>query len=225
LEPIAPCPEQDQGVADIVAQDAMALYQEHYVDKDFQRLDLFQLLTEQYGIVSALYPGSFVHITPSLVYPVTTYVETDARAKAFFADPAVHAFIDAHKTYDGGPEVTFHAADYRNDFGEPAEHYDLLISQYAGFVSQPCKRYLKIGGLLLANNSHGDASMASIDDDYVLVATVNRRRGEYRLSERNLDAYFVPKAAVKVTRECLEKLGRGIGHTKSAGSYVFRRVG
>ena len=32
---------------------------------------------------------------------------------------------------------------------------DLLISQYAGIISQPCKRYLKPGGYLLVNNSHG----------------------------------------------------------------------
>lgn len=204
--------------------DALALYQEHYVEKDFERLDLFQLLAERYGIESALYPGSFVHITPSLVYPVTTYVETDARAKAFFADPAVYTFIDRHKTYDREPQVIFHAADYRRDFAEPEKRYDLLISQYAGLVSQPCKRYLKIGGLLLVNNSHGDASMASIDDDYALVAIANRRGGKYRLSERDLNAYFIPKAQIEVTREYLEELGRGIGYTKSAGSYIFGRV-
>jgi hypothetical protein len=205
-------------------QDAPALYREHYIDKVFERLDLFQLLAARYGIESALYPGSFVHITPSLIYPVTTYVETDARAKAFFADPAVDAFINRRKIYDREPEVTFHAADYRRDFGEQEEHFDLLISQYAGFVSQLCKHYLKIGGLLLANNSHGDASMASIDDDYALIAVVNRRKGKHRLSEQNLDAYFVPKAEVEVTREYIQKLGRGIGYTKSASSYVFRRV-
>ena len=205
-------------------EDAIAVYHKHYVDKGFERLDLFQQLAERYSIESALYPGSFVHITPSLVYPVTTYVETDARAKAFFADPAVYAFIEEHKTYDREPEVTFHAADYRNHFGELETRYDLLISQYAGFVSQPCKRYLKIGGLLLANNSHGDASMASIDEDYVLVAIVHCRGGEHRLSEHDLDAYLIPKAHIAITREYLEELGRGVGYTKSASSYIFRRV-
>jgi hypothetical protein len=206
-------------------EDAIAVYREHYVDKGFERLDLFQRLAEGYGIESALYPGSFVHITPSLVYPVTTYVETDARAKAFFADPAVYAFVNRHKAYDRDPQITFHAADYRSDFGELENRYDLLISQYAGFVSQPCKRYLEIGGLLLVNNSHGDASMASIDNDYALIAIANRIGGKYRLSERDLDAYFIPKAALEVTREYLEELGRGIGYTTSASSYIFKRVG
>jgi hypothetical protein len=206
------------------SKDALALYRQHYVDKDFERLELFHLLAERYGIESALYPGSFVHITPSLVYPITTYVETDARAKAFFADPAIHAFVNRHKAYDRDPQITFHAADYRRDFGEAEERYDLLISQYAGFVSQPCKRYLKIGGLLLVNNSHVDAGMASLDDNYALVAIANQRGGKYRLSERDLDAYFIPKAHTTITREYLEELGRGIGYTKSASSYVFRRV-
>ncbi|MFX0037200.1 MAG: hypothetical protein ACFE9I_16330 [Candidatus Hermodarchaeota archaeon] len=40
---------------------------------------------------------------------------------------------------------------------------------YAGFVSQSCKEYLKVGGILLTNNSHGNASMAYIDDDYQFI--------------------------------------------------------
>ena len=58
---------------------------------------------------------------------------------------------------------------YTAGFAEAEKSFDLLISQYAGFVSQHCKKYLKIGGILLVNNSHGDASMAKLDDDYKFV--------------------------------------------------------
>ncbi len=40
------------------------------------------------------------------------------------------------------------------------EPVDLIISQYAGFVGQETKRYLKEGGILLCNDSHGDATLA-----------------------------------------------------------------
>jgi hypothetical protein len=136
----------------------LKLYNEYFVERDFERLDLFQLLAEKYGIKSALYPGSFVHITPSFVYPVTTYVDTDKRAKTFFDDVSVRDFVAKRKTYAEEAKITFYPQDYRTQINEIVERFDLLISQYAGFVSQYCKRYLKIGGVLLVNNSHGDAS-------------------------------------------------------------------
>ena len=66
-----------------MAKNPLELYKEHFVDKEFERLELFQLLREKYGAESAIYPGSFVHLTPSFVFPVTTFVEMDKRAKKF----------------------------------------------------------------------------------------------------------------------------------------------
>ena len=139
------------------------LYKQNYVDKDFERLDLFMLLRERYGIESALYPGSYVHVTPSFVFPLTVYADTDKRAKKFFDDPWTLAFVEENKRYPQQPVIRFHAEDYNNDLGEKPRSFDLLISQYAGFVSRSCRQYLKAGGLLLVNNSHGDASLTSMD--------------------------------------------------------------
>lgn len=199
------------------------LYQEHFVDKDFERLDLFQLLREKYGIASAIYPGSFVHITPSFVFPVTTYIESDKRAKKFFENPGLSEFINFRKGYRQAPIVQFYAQDYREAIDEE-EKYDLLISQYAGFVSKYCKRYMKIDGILLVNNSHGDASMASIDDDLVFIAVILKNGSKHTISEKKLTEYFVPKKAMEITVEVLESIQKGIGYTKVASSYLFRRV-
>jgi hypothetical protein len=104
------------------------------------------------------------------------------------------------------------------------ETFDLLISQYAGFVGQYCKPYLKTGGFLLANNSHGDAGLAAIDDDYQLKAVFSARNGKHRISEKNLDEYFVPKSQIQLTKEYLEKLQKGIVYKKTAGVYLFQKV-
>lgn len=204
---------------------AIELYNQYFVEKDFERFDLFQHLAKRYGIERALYPGSFIHVTPSFVYPVVSYVDTDKRAKKFFNDPSIHDFVARKKIYTQDARITFYPMDYRNDIEERDESFGLLISQYSGFVSQSCKRYLGIGGLLLANNSHGDASMASIDDDYELVAVVSRRNGKHRLSEANLDSYFKLKSQTKISKEHLEKIQRGVGYKKSASAYVFERLG
>jgi hypothetical protein len=203
---------------------AVELYHKYYTSRNFERLELFQLLAARYGVESALYPGGFVHITPSLVFPITAYVDTDRQAIRFFADPAFREFVAEHKTYECEAQIVFYAKDYRTRFGAEDASFDLLISQYAGLVSRHCKRYLRVGGLLLANNSHGDASMASIDDDYALVAAISQRKGHYRLVDDNLDTFFIPKAEIDVTPEYIEELGRGIGYTRSASAYLFRRV-
>ena len=77
----------------------------------------------------------------------------------------VVSFVVRHKVYNETPMMAFHSSSYEADLPEPNGSFDLLISLYAGFISKPCKRYLKRGGILAVNNSHGDAGLASIDPD------------------------------------------------------------
>lgn len=139
-------------------------------------------------------------------------------------DPEVQRFIDQQKGYPQEAQIIFHAADYQKGFDEQDEGFDLLISQYAGFVGQDCKRYLKKGGLFLANNSHGDAGVAALDQDYALIAVFFLRDGKYQISEVNLEAYFIPKAKISVTKKYLLALQKGIGYQKTASAYLFRKV-
>ena len=205
-------------------KDPLELFKKHYTNKDYEQLDLFMKLSERYEIRNVLYPGSFVHITPSLVFPQVVYVDSIKKAADFFKQTAIYAYIYKNKLYDEESRINFHQSDYAKDFGEKAESFDLLVSLSAGFISLACKKYLRINGLLLVNSSHGDASMASIDDDYELIATYHRKKGAYVISERNLNAYFVPKSDIEVTRAYLEKIQRGIGYTKTASGYIFRRI-
>ena len=205
-------------------QDALALYRKYYVDTCYERLGLFTLVADRFPSRSALYPGSFTHVTPAFVYPSACFVDSDRRAVRFFADPAVRDYVNRRKVYAEEPRIRFHRADYVQELPEAEESYDLLISQYAGFVSQHCKQYLKVGGILLANNSHGDASMAWLDQDFALVAAINRRGERFSLVETNLASYFVPKRDHPITREYLERTKRGVAYTRSAYAYAFRRV-
>lgn len=205
-------------------KDPLALYDEYYTDRDHEQLDLFQLLADQYEIQSAMYPGSYVHVTPSFVYQRVVYMDSDCQAKRFFSDPRLTDFIAARKSYPQDAQIVFYPQDYTQPVPEQEGSVDLLISLYAGFISRPCKRYLRLGGILLANNSHGDAGMASIDPDYQFIAAINRRNGQHRLTERDLDSYFIPKREVEVTAAYLEQLGRGIAYTKTAALYLFKRL-
>jgi hypothetical protein len=98
-----------------------------------------------------------------------------------------------------------------------------MISLYAGFISKYCKNLLKKNGVLLANNSHGDASMAYLDDDLIFFGVINYQNKKYYLKTDNLDKYFILKRNITITKELLEKTNWGVGYTKPANYYLFRK--
>lgn len=204
--------------------DALKMYSKYHLERDDERLGLFLRLSEKYAIKKVLYPGSFVHLTPALVFPFTYFVDSDRRAKKFFDSPEVSEYVSNHKIYKSDAEFIFHLSDYNKGIPEQPNSFDLLISQYAGFVSQACKQYLKIVGILVANNSHGDASMASVDPEFEFIGVINRRNSKFKLSSENLNSYFIPKKKIEISREYIESIGRGVGYTKTAFAYIFRKV-
>ncbi len=199
-------------------------YHRHHVAKGDERLDLFRGLVERYGVQSALYPGSFVHVTPSYVIPTVVYADADGRAVRFFADPALREFVLRQRQYEREPEIRFHAGDFAIAIDEPDGSFDLLISQYAGFVSRACKRYLAVGGRLVVNNSHGDASMAALDPDWRLTAVYRRQGEHFNFSDSDLETYMISKRGAAPTESDLERTMRGPAFTRTVAGYVFERV-
>ena len=190
------------------------------------RLRLFAAVADHAAVSRVLYPGSFVDVAASFVFPTVTYLDMDRRAAKFFGDAeGVDEIIAANQTSGGTRAVEFIAADYREALGLADESFDLLVSLYAGFVSEYCTQYLRIGGFLLVNPSHGDAAMASIDDRYRLAAVITSGgMRSYRVDDRDLDTYLVPKKPQPVTVDRLHDLGRGIGYTRSPFAYLFERI-
>jgi len=204
-----------------VTQKSAAIYRKYHGDKADERLGLFEGLVERYGVDRVLYPGSFVHITPSFVIAEAVYVDSDKRAAAFFADPGTVAFVRERRAYDSEPIIRFHHQDFATPIPEPDASFDLLISQYAGFVSRDCKRYLRVGGYLVANNSHGDASMARFDPDFELVAVYRRYSERFTFSSQELDTYMIPRSGMEPDRMRLEREMRGPAFSRSVAGYVF----
>lgn len=200
------------------------LYKQYFIDRDFERLELLRLVNQNGDIRAVLYPGSFVHITPSFIFPEVVYVDNDRKAINFFKHDSADEYIHARKEYPEEAVFRFHAQDYAKPIPESIEGFDFVISQYAGFISQSCKTYLKIGGWLLANNSHGDASMAFLDEDYQIAAVITGKPRKPRWVSEDLDAYFIPKKGIHPIRSDLEKTMCGVAYTKTAGNYLFKRT-
>ena len=189
------------------------------------RSGLFAALADGWPIEQALYPGSYVDLSPSTTFPSVVYVDTDPRAGRFFADPDLVAAELAGRTRPGaGSEVRFIGADYTHQLDLAEGSVDLLISLFAGPVWQHCGRYLRAGGWLLANTSHGDASLAALDPTVRLSAVVHHRDGRYRLTTDRLDRYLIPKRPERAHAEAIRANGRGIAYTHTAFAYLFQRL-
>ena len=203
---------------------AIEAYKKYYVNRDYEQVDLWRLLRNQFGISKVIYPGSYVQISPSFIFPYVVYIDSDKNAIRFFQSSKLIEMVNQRKEYSEDPEIVFHGVDYGNLIGKYQSKFNLLISQYAGFISDVCKPYLKTNGYLLVNNSHGDAGMASIDDDYMLIAAVHKSRGKYRISNTSLEEYFIPKKDQIVTKELLLERKKGVGYTRTAPLYLFQKI-
>lgn len=96
------------------------------------RSALFSKIADRWQIKRALYPGSYLDLSPSTAIASVTYLDTDRRATKFFADRnLVHTeLLDKTAppgTHDGVDEVTFLSADYSIALPLEDDSFDLLI--------------------------------------------------------------------------------------------------
>ncbi len=188
------------------------------------RFALFAAVADAVEANSVLYPGSYVDLTPAFIWPSVTFVDVDRRANQFFSDrDGVRQLLSEHEVNPAVHAVEFLHADYQGSLDLAENSFDLLISLYAGFVSEHCTRYLRVGGHLMVNSSHGDAAMASIDPRYRLSAVITAHDAVCRVTSTDLDSYMIPKRDVVVSKEHLHKTGRGIAYTRSPFAYLFER--
>lgn len=201
---------------------APSLYDKYFIKKDDERLMLFEKLQDKYNLQSGIYPGSFVHISPSFYLPQMCYIDSDRRINSFFSQKTLLPYVESRKNYSEAPHIHYFQADYRTELPLATGYFDVLFSFYAGFISRDCKQYLKKGGILVCNNSHGDASLAYTEPDYKLIAVIKRKGNYFNLSENKLDNYFQKKDASPIDKKkVLEKM-RGESFSKTAFAYVFR---
>jgi len=204
--------------------DIPRLYKKYHIDKDHTSIGLFRELNRRFKVEKVFYPGSHVHITPSLIFPDVTYADSFRDTYKFFEDKNTIEFIKEAKDYSVEPIIRFYQQNYNQPFQELGKEFDLVISQYAGFVGQAAKPYLKKGGLLVCNNSHGDASMASVDSDFELAAVYRRNIDDkFTISNKNMEEYMKPKSGIQPTKKQLMKSMKGIAYTKSPSGYIFKK--
>ena len=202
----------------------LKLYEKYHISRERTLIGLFREINKHFNPKRILYPGSFVHITPSLIFSNVTYIDSVKGVNKFFEDPEVNEYIINNKEYSEKTNLKFYHQDYYEEIPERLGSYDYVISLYGGFIGQAVKKYLIKGGILVCNDSHGDASMASKDPDYKLIAVYDEISDEdYSISYTDLDEYLIPKKRKNVSKKEMQKIGRGIVYTRSPTGYIFRK--
>ena len=191
-----------------------------YVFKIGDREALYKNVAKEYGIRNAIYPGSHIDITPSLFIPKVTYIDNFKGAIKFFKHmDIIKRYIEQNKEYSGLCEVYFIGKDYTQTL--EIKQVDLIISQYAGFVGQKTKRFLRMGGILLCNDSHGDATMARFDKEFEFIGIVDRNSD---IKIKDLEKYFRLPKEREINLKIVEEKMKGLKYTLDADNYLFRKV-
>ena len=175
-------------------------YREMRHSHDHDLLGVFRAVRDLIGFQRVVYPGSYVHLTPSLVFPCVCYVDSVKGFGAAMQSGDLRVWLDAHKEYTEQVEVTAVEAAYDRIPSTLLAGFGLMISLNAGAISQECKPLLAAGAHLLANDGHYDAARAHVDADYTLVAALSAD-GAVETGEEALRGYFVSRQGQPLTHE------------------------
>jgi hypothetical protein len=179
-------------------------YLSNYKGTNDLHLRPLKLIKNKYKIERVLYAGSWIHLTPSLVFPYVIYVDSFAEMKSMFSDSELIEYIQTNSETVGKPIIRFYQKDYRKGIKEEKESFDLLISLSSGFVSQYCKSYLKKKGLFFVNNEHYDATMAYVDPSFLLIGVFTHTGRLIEKTER-IQEYFLTKRNQTITIEMVRE--------------------
>lgn len=192
---------------------------EKYSLKIGDRKSLYKCVVEKYSIKSALYPASHIDIAPSFIIPSVYYVDFFKGSRKFFQfEDIILEYIENNKDYKEKSSFEFFFQDYWNKI-DIKDNVDMIISQYGGFCSRDTKYLLKSGGILLCNDSHGDATIANFDDDFLLIAVVR----DNKIDDKKLEDYFQLSTESVSALEYAENNMKEPKYKKRAQNYIFRK--
>jgi len=197
-----------------------SIYKKYFLDNGNERVSLFKNLNQKYNFKKVLYPGSFVHITPSFFFPEVVYLDLDKRCKRFFSDNETIDFVNNIKVYEETPIIRFYEQSFETDIEEEHNSFDLVISQFSGFISKYCTKYLKRNGILLANDSHGDATLAFTSGEYDLVGIIN---DNLEIEENDLEKYFTFNRKREIDINKVLETMKSPKYKNMMSSYIFKK--
>ena len=83
------------------------------------------------------------------------------------------------------------------------------------------KQFLKTGGILLCNDSHGDSTLARFDEDFEFIGIINSGN---KFKNNNLENYFILSKERSINLEIVKEKMKGLKYKLSGGNYLFRKI-
>ncbi len=191
-----------------------------YTNKIGNRKAIYKVVADKFNVKTALYAGSHIDISPSLLIPTVIYVDNFKETVKFFKDlEKINVYIETNKTYPQKSSIQFFNQDYNAPL--KIDKVDLIISQYAGFVGQATKDKLKSGGILLCNDSHGDATLARFDRDFQFIGVIDHNND---IVSDNLDEYFTLSKDKEIDLNIVKEKMKGLKYQVIAENYLFFKI-
>ena len=200
-------------------------YNRFYSALNFERAGLFELIKAEYGCNTVLYPGCSIHITPSFYFQHVVYIDINELAKEFFQDDQnILSIINSNKKYKQSAYIQFIHSDYTKKLSVRENNFDLLLSIYAGGITESCKKYIKHGGIIVSNNHHDDAQQALKDSSFRLEALIRRKGKKYHVENGTGEEMIKVLQEHNMPLRYMKNSSSGLKYVDNEYYFVFRKI-
>jgi predicted transcriptional regulator len=200
-------------------------YNRFYSALNFDRAGLFELIKDEYGCGTVLYPGCSIHITPSFYFQHVVYVDISETAKEFFQDNQnILSIINSNKKYKQSAYIQFIHSDYTKELPVRENNYDLLLAIYAGGITKCCKKYIKPGGIIISNNHHNDAQEALRDSSVRLEALIRRKGKKYQIENGTGEKMLKTLQEHSMPLKNMKNSSSGMEYVDNEYYFVFKKT-
>lgn len=200
-------------------------YNRFYSALNFDRAGLFELLKDEYGCGTVLYPGCSIHIMPSFYFQHVVYVDISETAKKFFQDNQnILSIVNSNKKYKQSAYIQFIHSDYTKELPVRENNYDLLLAIYAGDITKSCKKYIKPGGIIVSNNHHNDAQQALRDSSVRLEALIRRKGKKYQIENGTGEKMLKTLQEHSMPLKNMKNSSSGMEYVDNEYYFVFRKT-
>jgi hypothetical protein len=200
-------------------------YNRFYSALNFDRAGLFELIKDEYGCGTVLYPGCSIHITPSFYFQHVVYVDISETVKEFFQDNQnILSIINSNKKYKQSAYIQFIHSDYTKELPVRENNYDLLLAIYAGGITKCCKKYIKPGGIIISNNHHNDAQEALRDSSVRLEALIRRKGKKYQIENGTGEKMLKTLQEHSMPLKNMKNSSSGMEYVDNEYYFVFKKT-
>jgi hypothetical protein len=134
------------------------------------------------------------------------------------------SIVNSNKKYKQSAYIQFIHSDYTEKLPVRENNYDLLLSIYAGGITESCKKYIKPGGIIVSNNHRNDAQQALKDSSIRLEALIRRKGKKYNIENDTGEKMLKALQEHSVPTKNMKNSSSGLKYVDNEYYFVFRKI-